>query len=60
MTYHTTNFSDKFCDSVSAISSTANVQISQERIDALLVAEVFHFNANDARDTDNICNARAM
>ena len=50
MLYHANNLFDKFCDSVSAISYTANAQISQERIDALLAAGVFHFNANDARE----------
>ena len=60
MTYLATNLSDYFSDSILAISSAANVQTSQERIDALLAARVFHFNASDAKDTDSICNARAM
>ena len=53
-------FLTNFFDSILAISFAANVQISQECIDALLVAEVFHFNASDARDIDSICNAIAM
>ena len=60
MIYHVNNLSNKFCYSVSAISTAANVQIPQERIDALLVVGVFHFNANDAKDTDSIYNAHAM
>ena len=47
-------------DSVLAVSPTANVQIPEERIDALLAARVFHFNASGARDMDSICNAQAM
>ena len=57
MVYHVNILSNKFCYSVSAISTAANVKISQERIDALLAAGAFHFNANDAKDIDNICNA---
>ena len=60
MVYHANNLSRKFCDSILAISFAANVQISQERIDALLAVRVFHFNASDARNIDSICNARAM
>ena len=60
MIYHVNNLSDKFCYSISAISTAANIQIPQERIDAILVVGVFHFNANDPRDINSICNARAM
>ena len=60
MVYHANNLSNKFCDFVLAISSAANVQISQERIDALLAARLFHFNACDARDIDSIYNAHAI
>ena len=52
--------SNKLSQFCLAISSAANVQIPQERIDTLLAAGVFHFNASEARDTDNIYNARPM
>ena len=37
--------------------SVANVQLSQEHIDALLAVGVFNFNTSSARDTDSICNS---
>ena len=60
MVYHVNSLSNKFCYSVSAISIAANIQISQKHIDALLAIGVFHFNANEARDIDSICNTQAM
>ena len=49
-----------FLGFVLAIPPTTNVQISQERIDALLAAGIFHFNTSGARDTDSIYNAQTM
>ena len=60
MVYHVSSFLNRFCYSASAISTAANIQIPQELIDALLVASVFHFNVNEAREIDSICNAHAM
>ena len=54
MIYHVNNLFNKFYYSVLATSTAANIQISQEPIDALLAAGVLHFNANEARDIDGI------
>ena len=42
------------------MSPNTNVQLPNERINALVSAKVFHVNTNNARDIDSICTPRAM
>ena len=42
------------------IPLAANANLCKERIDALLVAEVYHHDPSKARDLDSICTAEAM
>ena len=42
------------------IPSVANVDLPQERINALLDAKVYHLNLVNARDLDSICIAKAI
>ena len=45
---------------ISCASPSTNIQLPQERIDALISTGVFHVNANNARDVDSIYTPLAM
>ena len=42
------------------MSPSTNIQLPNERIDALISVGVFHVNANNARDVDSTCTPYAM
>ena len=55
------NFSSKnYFILMSGASPNTSTYLPQERIEALISAEVFHVNANEARDVDCICTPLAM
>ena len=55
-----TYFPKKYFIFISGASPSTSIQLPQKRIDALISSEVFHVNANNTRDVDNICTPLAM